>query len=85
MHSSHAAFACRELHRQELLSYAEQQRLVKLACTGKPCAEPHEATPTTVLALVHRLAACIPFATAKRQPATSSPTASDAQAPSIAP
>ena len=85
MHASHAAFACRELHRQELLSYAEQQRLVKLACTGKPCAGPHLARPAAVLALVHRLAACIPLSTAKWQPTTTSHTVSDSQAPSVAP
>lgn len=78
MHASHAAFVCRELHRQELLSYAEEQRLVKLACTGKPCPRPHETMAQAVLAVVHRLSAFMPLALHDRQPATSSSTSPDA-------
>jgi hypothetical protein len=85
MHSPHAAFLFRELHRQELLSFAEQQRLVKLACSGKSCPRPHEATAIAVLALVHRLTAFMPLSVPERQPATSSPTSPDAHEPSIAP
>jgi hypothetical protein len=85
MHSPHAAFLFRELHRQELLSFADQQRLVKLACAGTPCPKPHEATAIAVLAFVHRLTAFMPSSVPERRSATLSPTAPDAQAPFIAP
>jgi hypothetical protein len=85
MHSPHAAFIFRELHRQDLRSFAEQQRLVKLACAGKPCANANAATPHAVLAFVHRLTAFMPFSTSERQPAPSPATAADAPASVIAP
>ena len=85
MHSSHAAFAFRELHRQELLSYAEQQRLIELACTGKPCAKPHDATAMAVLAFVHRLTAFMPLALREQPPTTSSSTAPDSPSSFSAP
>jgi hypothetical protein len=85
VHPSHAAFACRELHRQTLLSEAEQERLVELACAGKPRAKPYEATAMAVLAFVHRLTAFMPLSLRERQPITSSPTAPDSPSSLITP
>jgi hypothetical protein len=85
MHSSHAAFIFREQHRQELLSFAEQQRLVKLACAGTPCRRPHAAMSIAVQAFVHGLTAFTPLAL-REQPATSpSLDATDSPPPSMAP
>ena len=84
MHSRHAAFLIRELHRHELLSYAEQQRLVELACTAQSPARPHQATAMAVLAFVHRLTAFMPLALRERPPNTSSTSAPDSPSSSIA-
>lgn len=84
MHSSHAAFICRELHRQELLSFAEQQQLVTLACTGTPCMTPREATAMAVQAFVHRLTAFLPL-TLRERLSVGPATAADAPIPVIAP
>lgn len=77
MHSSHASFVIRELHRHELLDYAEQQRLLKLACTSTPCARPHEAMAMAILAFVHGLTAYRPLAFRERPPVARSAAAPD--------
>jgi hypothetical protein len=85
MQSPNAAFICRELHRQELLSFAAQHRLVTRACAGKPCARPRQATAQAVQAVVRHVSALLPLSRPGQQPAPSSPTAPDARPPFIAP
>lgn len=77
MHSSHAAFLMRELHRHELLSYAEQQRLIELARTVQTPASPDQATAVAVLALVHRMTAFMPLALRERLPMATASTDPD--------
>ncbi len=82
---SNATIAVRELQRQELLAYADQQRLADLACAGTRCTEPHEAIATTILALVHRLTAFMSLALRERPSPGPAATASDSPSPFIAP
>ena len=85
MHTSHAAFTCREEHRQELLSFAEQHELVELACTGTAFMKPREATAMAIRALVHRLTAYTPPAPRARPCPEAATTAAESPIPSIAP
>jgi hypothetical protein len=85
MHSSHAAFIFREEHRQELLSFAEQQRLVKLACAGAPSVKPHAATAMAIRAFVHGLTAFMPLAQREQRSTGPASTAVDSPQPFIAP
>jgi hypothetical protein len=85
MHTPHALFTCRELHRQELLAYAEEQRLVKLTRTGTPCIKPHEAMVMAILTLVHRLTAFMSPALRERPSAGPASTATDPPRPFVAP
>jgi hypothetical protein len=83
MHPSHAAFTCREVHRQELLSLAEQQALVRRACTGTVCTMPILSTAAAIRAFAQRLAAT-PLARARACPEAAS-LASESPIPSIVP
>lgn len=85
MHSSHAAFICREFHREELLSFAEQQQLVKLACTGTTCMKPHEATAMAILAFVHHVTAFMSTVLRDRPSAGPASTATESPQPFNAP
>ena len=84
MHSSHAAFMFRELYRQELLAYVEQERLVDLACVDRPPASPGAALAAAILAFVHRVSACKPLARGERRSTSPAPAAADASPPLIA-
>jgi hypothetical protein len=85
MHSSHAAFIFREEHRQELLSFAEQQRLVKLACAGAPSVKPHAAMAMAIRAFVHGLTAFMPLALREQRSTGPVSTAVDSPKSFIAP
>jgi len=85
MHSSHAAFICREQHRQDLLSFAEEQRLVKLACAGTTCIKPHAAMATATLGFVRSLITFMPLALRERPSSEAAPTAADSAQPFGAP
>ncbi len=85
MHSSHAVFLIRELHRQELLSFAEQQRLVKLACMGPTCINSRATAAVAVVALVHRLTTLMPPALRERPSSEAAPTVTDSPQPFGAP
>ncbi len=85
MHASHAAFICREEHRQELLSFAEQHELVKLACTGTACMKPHEATAMAILALVHHMSAFMSTVLRARPSSGPASAATELPQPFVAP
>jgi hypothetical protein len=55
MHTSHAAFICREAHRRELLTIARQHELVRQACVCRVRVKPHDAATTTIRALLRHL------------------------------
>ena len=85
MHPSHAAFTYCEEHRQELLSFARQQELVNLACTGTACVKPREATTLAIQAVVHRLTAFVPLMQRERPGTGSASTSADSPILSSAP
>lgn len=85
MHPSHASVTLRELDRQELLAFAEQQRLAELALTGTPRSRPYEARAVAVLAFVHRLTAFMPLALRERSSTGPASTATDSPSPLTTP
>ena len=84
MHPSHAVNAVRELQRQELLAYAEQQRLVDLACAGTRPARPGAALIIAMQAYLHRVTALIPQVWRERPSTSPAPADTETSSPLIA-
>lgn len=81
MHSSHAAFIFREEHRRELLEFAEQQRLTRMACTSRTRTPPSTAIATAIRTGVRWLTTAWPFALRERPPRRPASLAVDAPIP----